>query len=81
MITAVPNRGNQSFMNELINHQLYEMTGKNQNILRYGTIGNKMRSRGTKMDEYPTTLDKKNNVRIFYRPTIGVSLLLRANNV
>ena len=41
-----------------------------------------MRPRGTKMDEYPTTLDlKKNNVRIFYRPTIGVSLLLRANNV
>ena len=61
MITPVPNRGNHSFMNELINHQLYEMMGKNQNILRYGTIRNKMRSRGTKMDEYPTntTLDLK----------------------
>ena len=59
MNTAVPNRGNQSFMNEPINRQLYEMLGKNQNILRYGTFGNKMRSRGTKMDEYPTNLDKK----------------------
>ena len=50
MITPVPNRGNQSFMNEPINHQLYEMMGKNQNILRYGTIRNKIRFRGTKMD-------------------------------
>ena len=57
MITPVPNRGNQSFMNEPINRQLYEMMGENQNILRYGTISNKMRSRGTKIDEYPTTLD------------------------
>ena len=59
MITPVPNRGNQSFMNEPINRQLYEMMGENQNILRYGTISNEMRSRGTKIDEYPTTLDFK----------------------
>ena len=38
LITPVPNRGNQSFMYEPINRQLYEMMGKNQNILRYGTI-------------------------------------------
>ena len=38
MITPVPNRGNQSFMYEPINRQLYEMTGKKQNILRCGTI-------------------------------------------
>ena len=50
MITPVPNGGNQSFMNEPINHQLYEIMGKNQNILRYGTIRNKIRFRGTKMD-------------------------------
>ena len=28
MIAPVPNRGNQSFRNEPINHQLYEITGK-----------------------------------------------------
>ena len=66
MITAVPNRGNQSFMNEPINRQLYEMMGKNQNILRYGTIRNKMRSRGTKMDEYPTTLDFKKIMFVYF---------------
>ena len=51
MITPVPNRGNQSFMNGPISNQLSEIMGENQIILRFGTIRNKIRCRGTKMDE------------------------------